>query len=203
MQLSSKLLEQAVQALGTLPGIGKKSALRLALHLLQQDKERVAEFCRCISTMRNELKFCTVCHNLSDTDICHICTAPARQNGVVCVVESIKEAMAIENTQHYNGRYHVLGGLISPIEGITPQQLYIDSLVQRVENGEITELIMALSPTIEGETTIYYIAHQLKDFKVKISTIARGVSFGSELEYADETTLGRSIMSRMPYKTEQ
>jgi recombination protein RecR len=200
MQLSSKLLEQAVESLHGLPGIGKKTALRLALHLLQQDKDRVLNFCNSISTMRQDVKFCSTCHNLSDSDICHICTSPARQNGVVCVVETIKEAMAIENTQHFNGRYHVLGGLISPIDGITPEQLQIDTLVERVKNGEINELVMAISPNIEGETTIYYIAHQLKDYDVKISTIARGVSFGADLEYADETTLGRSILSRVPYK---
>ena len=199
MQLSSKLLEQAVEAFSTLPGIGKKTALRLALHLLQQDKQRVDNFCHAITSMRSDIKFCKVCHNLSDYEICHICTAPARKNGVVCVVESIKEAMAIENTQHFNGTYHVLGGLISPLEGIGPHQLQIQSLVERVKSGEITELIMALSPTIEGETTIYYINNQIKDYEVKISTIARGVSFGSDLEYADETTLGRSIQSRLPY----
>lgn len=200
MQLSSKLLEQAVEAFNSLPGIGKKTALRLALHLLQQDKDRVLNFCNSINTMRQDVKFCSSCHNLSDSDICHICTSPARQNGVVCVVETIKEAMAIENTQHFNGRYHVLGGLVSPIDGITPEQLEISSLVERVKNGEINELVMAISPNIEGETTTYYIANQLKDYEVKISTIARGVSFGSDLEYADETTLGRSILSRVPYK---
>lgn len=200
MQLSSKLLEQAVEAFSSLPGIGKKTALRLALHLLQQDKQRVDNFTYALQTMRNEIKFCSVCHNLSDYEICHICTSPARKNGVVCVVESIKEAMAIENTQHFNGTYHVLGGLISPLEGIGPNQLQINSLVERVKNGEISELIMALSPTIEGETTIYYINNQIKNFEVKVSTIARGVSFGSDLEYADETTLGRSIQSRLPYQ---
>lgn len=198
MQLSSRLLEQAVAALNTLPSVGKKTALRLAMHLLQQDSSRVEDFCQSILAMRKGIKFCQKCHNISDDDICHICLSPSRQTGVVCVVESIKEAMAIENSQHYNGQYHVLGGLISPSEGISPNQLQLQSLFERVRTGGITELIMALSPTIEGETTIHYIAQHLRDMNIKISSIARGVSFGSELEYADEMTLGRSIIARTP-----
>lgn len=202
MHLSSKLLEQAVHAFTSLPGIGKKTALRLALHLLQQDKERVQDFCNALGQMRTHIQFCRTCHNLSDFETCDVCSSTTRDKGMVCVVESIREAMAIENTQHYNGVYHVLGGLISPLDGITPQMLHIDSLVARVQTGEVRELIMALSPTIEGETTIFYINKQLESINadVQISSIARGVSFGGELEYADELTLGRSIVSRVPYK---
>jgi len=200
MNISSKLLENAVNALATLPGIGKKTALRLALNLLQSDKQAVEEFCQAISDMRKNIKFCQKCHNLADADLCSVCLSPKREHSLVCVVESIKDAMAIENTQHYNGAYHILGGIISPIEGIGPNDLNVQTLVERVRSGEVKELVMALSPTIEGDTTIYYISKQLKDFDIKISTIARGVSFGGELEYADELTLGRSIVSRIPYK---
>ena len=202
MNISSKLLENAVNALATLPGIGKKSALRLALHLLQRDKESVQSFCAAISNMRNNILFCKKCHNLSDADLCSVCASHRREQSLVCVVESIKDAMAIENTQQYNGTYHILGGIISPIEGIGPNDLNIQSLVQRVESGELKEIVMALSPSIEGDTTIFYISKLLKDADVKISTIARGVSFGGELEYTDELTLGRSIVSRIPYKNE-
>jgi recombination protein RecR len=202
MNISSKLLENAVNALATLPGIGKKSALRLALHLLQRDKESVQSFCAAISNMRNNILFCKKCHNLSDADLCSVCASHRREQSLVCVVESIKDAMAIENTQQYNGTYHILGGIISPIEGIGPNDLNIQSLVQRVESGEVKEIVMALSPSIEGDTTIFYISKLLKDADVKISTIARGVSFGGELEYTDELTLGRSIVSRIPYKNE-
>jgi recombination protein RecR len=200
MNISSKLLSNAVDAFSSLPGIGKKSALRLALHILQQDKERVNDFCKAVQTMRADLRYCKVCHNLSDADICSICTSPSRQKNVICVVESIREAMAIENTQQFNGVYHVLGGLISPMEGISPNMLEIESLVERVKNQPNCELIMALSPTIEGETTIFYLNKQLEGLGANISTIARGVSFGGELEYADELTLGRSIVARIPYK---
>jgi recombination protein RecR len=200
MQVSSKLLEQAIQAFSSLPGIGKKTALRLSLHLLQQDKNRVNDFCSAISGMRAQIQFCQTCHNLSDSETCIVCASPARDKSTVCVVESIREAMAIENTQHYNGVYHVLGGLISPLDGISPQMLTIEHLVARAQEGEIKELIMALSPTIEGETTIYYIHNQIQHLPIKVSSIARGVAFGGELEYADEITLGRSISSRVPYK---
>jgi len=200
MNISSKFLENAVDALATLPGIGKKTALRLALHLLNTDAQDVEEFSKAISDMRKHIKFCTKCHNIADDELCNICLSHKRDQSVVCVVEGIKDAIAIENTQHYTGTYHILGGIISPIEGIGPNELNIVSLVERIKSGEVKELIMALSPTIEGDTTIYYIAKQIKDYTVNISTIARGVSFGGELEYADELTLGRSIVSRTPYK---
>lgn len=200
MNLSSKLLENTVEAFSSLPGIGKKTALRLALHLLQTESEEVTIFCDAIVNMKKHIQFCKTCHNIADDTTCSICLAPKRDKKVVCVVEGIKEVMAIENTQQFNGVYHVLGGVIAPIEGIGPNDLNIDSLIDRVQNQEVNELIMAISPTIEGETTIFYISKQLKDHPVKISTIARGVSFGGELEYADELTLGRSIVSRVTYK---
>lgn len=201
MNLSSKLLENAVEAFATLPGIGKKTALRLALHLLQAEPTAVQQFNEAIAKMKQHIKFCSVCHNLSDEDLCSICTSPKRDRSTICVVESIKEVMAIENTQQFHGVYHVLGGVISPIEGIGPNDLTISDLVQRVKEGAVKELIMAISPTIEGETTIFYISKQLQDEEqINISTIARGVSFGGELEYADELTLGRSILSRVQYK---
>lgn len=202
MNISSKLLENAVDALASLPGIGKKTALRLALHLLQSDLEDVEAMSNALTDMRKQIKFCKTCHNISDDVICNVCASPKRDQSTLCVVESIREAMAIENTQHYNGSYHVLGGIISPIEGIGPNDLQIETLVNRVKEGTVKELIMALSPTIEGDTTIYYITKQLKDHEVNISTIARGVAFGGDLEYADELTLGRSIVSRIPYKND-
>ncbi len=202
MNISSKLLENAVEALASMPGIGKKTALRLALHLLQSEQEDVEAMSNALVDMRKNIKFCKICHNISDDEICNVCKSPKRDQSTVCVVESIREAMAIENTQHYNGTYHVLGGIISPIEGIGPNDLHIDSLVKRVKEGVVKELIMALSPTIEGDTTIYYITKQLKGMEVNISTIARGVAFGGDLEYADELTLGRSIVSRIPYKND-
>lgn len=200
MNLSSKLLENTVEVFATLPGIGKKTALRLALHLLQTEDTEVSEFCETILKMKKHIQFCTSCHNIADEDTCSICLSPKRDKTTICVVESIKEVMAIENTEQFNGVYHVLGGVISPIEGIGPNQLNIDSLLDRIEKEQTKELIMAISPTIEGETTIFYISKQLKESSVKISTIARGVSFGGELEYADELTLGRSILSRVTYK---
>lgn len=200
MNLSSKLLENTVEVFATLPGIGKKTALRLALHLLQTESTEVSAFCDAILKMKKHIQFCTTCHNISDDETCSICLSPKRDKTTICVVESIKEVMAIENTQQFNGVYHVLGGVISPIEGIGPNQLNIDSLLDRIEKEQTKELIMAISPTIEGETTIFYISKQLKESSVKISTIARGVSFGGELEYADELTLGRSILSRVAYK---
>ena len=200
MNLSAKLLENTVRAFASLPGIGKKTALRLALHLLQADAEEVTDFCTAIVEMKKNIQFCQSCHNISDDNICSICAAPKRNSSTICVVEGIKDLMAIENTQQFNGVYHVLGGIISPIEGVGPNDLQINSLVQRIEKGGVKELIMAISPTIEGETTIFYISKQLQDYPVNITTIARGVSFGGELEYADELTLGRSIMSRIPYK---
>jgi recombination protein RecR len=199
MNLSSKLLEDTVNAFASLPGIGKKTALRLALHLLQTPTDEVTDFCEAIINMKSHIKFCNTCHNIADDKTCSICLSPKRNKEIICVVESIKEIMAIENTGQFFGVYHVLGGIISPIEGIGPDHLNIDSLIDRVNQGAIKELIMAISPTIEGETTIFYIAKQLKDHDVQISTIARGVSFGGELEYADEFTLGRSIVSRVDY----
>jgi recombination protein RecR len=199
MNLSSKLLENTVNAFSRLPGIGKKTALRLALHLLQTDTDEIADFCEAIIKMKENIQFCKHCHNISDDVSCNICLSPKRNQSIICVVESIKEIMAIENTGQYNGLYHVLGGIISPIEGIGPETLNIDSLVKRIETGTVKELIMAISPTIEGDTTIFYISKQLQNYPVNISTIARGVSFGGDLEYADEFTLGRSIVSRIKY----
>jgi recombination protein RecR len=200
MRFSSKLIEEAVEAFATLPGIGKKSALRMVLHLLNQSVEQTEYFANALVKMRENIKFCGVCHNISDAQICDICNDAYRDKSVVCVVESIRDVMAIEDTAQYRGQYHVLGGVISPIEGIGPQELNIDSLVMRADHEEVKEIIMAISPTIEGETTIYYISKKLADKTVKVSTIARGVSFGGELEYADEVTLGRSILSRVPYQ---
>lgn len=195
-------MEEAVKALSTLPGVGKKTALRLALHLIHQPDEQVETFSRAILNMRKNIKHCQICFNLSDDAICSICNDKSRMKKIICVVESVRDVMAIEDTNQYRGTYHVLGGIISPLEGIGPSALNIDSLVQRVENEEVDEIIMAISPTIEGETTLFYISRQLQSFKVKITTIARGVAFGGELEYADELTLGRSIISRVPYSSD-
>ncbi|PKP35096.1 MAG: recombination protein RecR [Bacteroidetes bacterium HGW-Bacteroidetes-17] len=196
---SSKLLEDAVNEFAKLPGIGRKSALRLALHLLKQQTDDVEQFGKSIIKMRNEMKQCAVCHNISDVDTCEICANPKRDRSIVCVVEDIRDVMAIENTSQFVGLYHVLGGIISPMEGIGPDDLQIGSLVSRVQSGEIKEVIMALSTTIEGDTTNFYIFKRLKDTNIKITTIARGISIGDELEYADEITLGRSILNRTPY----
>lgn len=200
MNFSSKLIEEAVQAFASLPGIGKKTALRLVLHLTQQSPEHTEEFAEAILKMRKGIKECERCHNISDQQVCAICLDTQRDHTTICVVESIRDIMAIESTGQYRGLYHVLGGVISPIEGIGPSQLNIDTLAARVEKGAIKEMIMAISPTIEGDTTIFYIAKKLKGSPVNISTIARGISFGGELEYADELTLGRSIATRTPYK---
>jgi recombination protein RecR len=200
MNLSSKLLENAVEAFATLPGIGKKTALRLALHLLQGEDLAVAQFSEALLKMKQHIQFCNICHNIADEETCSICQSHKRDKSVICVVESIKEVMAIENTQQFHGVYHVLGGVIAPIEGVGPDDLTIKDLILRIQNGGVKELIMAISPTIEGETTIFYLSKQLEEHPVKISTIARGVSFGGELEYADELTLGRSILSRVRYK---
>lgn len=200
MNFSSKLIEEAVLAFTSLPGIGKKSALRLVLHLMKQDKEVSESFAEAIVKMRKNIQYCKTCHNLSDSAICNICQDKRRDPQVICVVESIRDIMAIEDTGQYRGSYHVLGGVINPIEGIAPQQLNIDSLLQRISTSEVKEIIMAISPTIEGDTTIFYISKQLKNSAVKMSTIARGISFGGELEYADELTLGRSIVARTPYR---
>lgn len=197
----SKLLETAVNEFSKLPGIGRKSALRLVLHLLRQDVESVNFFGNSIIQLRNEIKHCKVCHNISDTDTCHICTNQTRNRSVICVVENIRDVMSVENTQQFNGLYHVLGGIISPMDGIGPAELEIDSLVRRIDEGEIIEVILALSTTMEGDTTNFYIYRKLKDKPVKITTLARGVSVGDELEYTDEVTLGRSLMHRVPYES--
>jgi len=198
MQLPSSLLENAVNAFASLPGIGKKTALRLVLHLLKQEEGQVAQFSETIAKMRKDIRFCTRCHNLSDHDLCAICENKLRNQRLVCVVESIKDVIAIENTQQFSGLYHVLGGVISPLDGVGPDSLTIDSLVSRVEREAIEELVFALNPNIQGDTTIFYIQKKLQQLPCKITTISRGVAFGGELEYADEMTLGRSMMNRLP-----
>lgn len=196
----SKLLENAVNEFAKLPGIGKKTALRLVLHLLKKDIEDVQRFSRALTQLREEVKHCRICQNISDSDICNICSNPSRDHRLVCVVENIRDVMSIENTQQYRGVYHVLGGIISPMDGIGPSDLEIDSLLRRVENGEIYEVIFALSTTMEGDSTNFYIFKKIKDQKVKITTLARGVSIGDEIEYTDEVTLGRSIVNRMLFE---
>jgi recombination protein RecR len=197
---SSKLIEDAVNAFASLPGIGRKTALRLVLHLVKQPNENTEGFAQALLKMRSGIKTCGTCHNISDADLCSVCLDMRRERSTVMVVEGIRDVMAIEETGQFRGLYHVLGGVIAPIEGIGPQDLNIDSLMDRVSQGEIKEIIMAISPTIEGETTIYYISKKLSLHDAKITTLARGISFGGELEYADEVTLGRSIASRVPYK---
>ena len=199
MKFSSKLIEDAVDAFSMLPSVGKKSALRLVLHMVNQDPDFTKEFTAALNELRTKIKECKECHNLSDEDLCNICQDPHRTKNTLCVVESIRDVMAIEETGQFSGRYHVLGGVISPLEGIGLDQLNIDSLVNRVREKEIEELIMAISPTIDGDTTIYYITKKVESLPVKVSTLARGISFGGELEYADGLTLGRSITSRLPY----
>jgi len=200
MKYSSKLIADAVAEFSKLPGIGEKTSLRLVLHLLKQDSNKVVHFSDTISKMRNEIKFCSNCHNISDHELCDVCSNNMRDHSIVCIVESIRDVIAIENTNVFRGTYHVLGGLISPIDGIGPDKLNIDSLVKRVQSGIVKEVIMALSTTIEGDTTIFYVSKKLKDFPVKITSIARGISFGGELEYTDELTLARSIATRLPYE---
>lgn len=203
MNFSSKLIEEAVDAFASLPGIGRKTALRLVLHLIRQAPEQSEQFAEAVVRLRRNIKSCEQCHNLSDERVCAICADSRRDRSVICVVEGIRDVMAIEDTGQYRGLYHVLGGVISPIEGIGPAELNIDSLLQRLQEREIREIIMAISPTIEGETTIFYLSKRLREHDVRISTIARGVSFGGELEYADELTLGRSIVARVPYRTKE
>jgi recombination protein RecR len=198
MQLPSSLLENAVNEFSKLPGIGKKTALRLVLHLLKQDAGEVQHFGETISRMRNHIKFCQRCSNISDADICSICANSSRNQQVICVVENIRDVIAIESTQQFNGTYHVLGGIISPLDGIGPAQLNIEGLVQRIQKEDTEELIFALNPNIQGDTTIYYIQKKLHQSTCKITTIARGIAFGGELEYADEMTLARSISNRLP-----
>lgn len=201
MVFSSKLIEGAVQEFSQLPGIGKKTALRMVLHLLKMEKQDVTRFSEAISTMREQIKFCSQCHNVSDSDVCAICSNPSRNASIICVVETIRDVIAIENTQQYNGLYHVLGGVISPLDGVGPEELQIASLQERLQNGQVQEVIMAISPTIEGDTTIYFISRKLKEMAVRITTIARGIAFGGELEYADEMTLARSLVHRLPIET--
>ena len=198
MSFSSTLLENAVNEFAKLPGIGKKTALRLALHLIKQPEAEAKIFGATIVKMRQEIMFCKRCHNISDTEICHICNNPMRQQQHICVVETIRDVLAIENTQQFNGLYHVLGGIISPLDGIGPHQLTIDPLIERLSKENTQELIFALNPNIQGDTTIYYITKKLNGSPVKITTIARGIAFGGELEYADEITLGKSISNRIP-----
>ena len=200
MNFSSKLLEDAVNEFSKLPGVGQKTALRLVLHLLNKDEEEVSHFGNSIIRLRKEIKHCTVCHNISDNQLCEICAAPKREKEVICVVEDTRDVMAIENTSQYFGVYHVLGGMISPMDGIGPSDLFIDSLVQRVATTPVKEVILALSATMEGDTTLFYLYKRLKAFQIPITTIARGIAFGGELEYADEITLGRSIVTRVPYE---
>ncbi len=201
MQFSSSLLEKAVNEFAKLPGIGKKTALRLVLHLLKQDSKEVGQFSEVIARMRSEIKFCQRCYNVADGDICSICSNSSRKQEVICVVESIRDVIAIESTQQFNGTYHVLNGVISPLDGIGPDQLNIDSLVHRIEKEKTEELIFALNPNIQGDTTIYYIQKKLQPTGIRITTIARGIAFGGELEYADEMTLARSLQNRLPVES--
>ena len=198
MVFSSSLLENAVNEFANLPGIGKKTALRLVLHLIKQDAQEVEHFSQTIARMRAEIRFCKRCFNISDAELCNICSNKLRGNDTICVVENIRDVIAIESTQQFNGVYHVLGGIISPLDGVGPDQLTIDALVERIKAEQIKEIIFALNPNIQGDTTIYYIGRKLKDIPVKITTIARGIAFGGELEYADEMTLAKSISNRIP-----
>jgi recombination protein RecR len=198
MQFSSSLLENAVNEFARLPGIGKKTALRLVLHLLKRDTKEVGQFSEVIARMRSEIKFCQRCFNVADADICSICSNSLRKQEIICVVESIRDVIAIESTQQFNGTYHVLNGVISPLDGIGPDQLNIESLINRVEKEKTAELIFALNPNIQGDTTIYYIQKKLPSTGIRITTIARGIAFGGELEYADEMTLARSLQNRLP-----
>lgn len=195
----STLLQNAVNEFAKLPGIGKKSALRLVLHLLRQDEEKVTIFTDTILKLRQEVKYCNICNNISDIDVCEICSDSSRNSSLICVVENVKEVMAVEKTDQFRGLYHVLGGIISPIDGIGPSDLEIGSLVDRVKSGEVKEIILALSATMEGDTTNFYIFRKLQSYNIKVSIIARGVSIGDEIEYADEVTLGRSILNRTPF----
>ena len=200
MEFSSKLLEQAVYEMSQLPGIGKRTALRLVLHLLRQSESQTQMLAQALLKLRTEIKFCKNCHNISDVEICEICANPNRDASIVCVVEDVRDVMAIENTSQYRGQYHVLGGKISPLDGIGPQDLTIYSLIEKVKSGSVDEVIFALSSTMEGDTTNFYIFRQLEEFSIKTSTIARGIAVGDELEFADEVTLGRSILNRIPFE---
>ena len=200
MEFSSKLLEKAVNEMAQLPGIGKRTALRLVLDLLKQPSEQTHFLSQALTSMRDEIKFCKNCHNISDVDVCEICSNASRNHKIICVVGDVRDVMAIENTNQFKGIYHVLGGKISPIDGVGPSQLNINSLVEKVKSGSIEEIIFALSSTMEGDTTNFYIFKQIKEYNIKTSTIARGIAVGDELEYADEVTLGRSILQRIPFE---
>lgn len=200
MEFSSKLLENAVYEMSQLPGIGKRTALRLVLHLLRQPEEHTEHLTKALNKLRGEVNFCENCHNISDTKLCEICANPSRDASTVCVVEDVRDVMAIENTSQYRGQYHVLGGKISPLDGIGPQDLTIGNLVDKVKKGVVEEIIFALSSTMEGDTTNFYIYRQVEAYEIKTSTIARGIAVGDELEYADEVTLGRSILNRIPFE---
>lgn len=200
MEFSSKLLERAVAEVSQLPGIGKRTALRLVLHLLRQPSEQTGFLAEALLALRNDIRYCQSCHNISDTEVCEICANPARNKQVICVVEDVRDVMAIENTRQFRGIYHVLGGKISPIDGVGPGQLNIASLVEKAKSGQVQELIFALNPTMEGDTTNFYIYRQIQDTGVTVSAIARGIAVGDELEYADEVTLGRSILQRVPFE---
>ena len=198
-QYPSILLDKAVGEVAKLPGIGRKTALRLVLHMLRQTDEDVMTFADALSRLKREVKYCKVCHNISDTDVCSICSDSRRDGSVICVVENVQDVMAVENTQQFHGLYHVLGGVISPMDGVGPADLEIDSLVERVSQGGVKEVILALSSTMEGDTTNFFISRKLAQYPVKLSVIARGISVGDELEYTDEVTLGRSILNRTPF----
>ena len=200
MKFSSKLIQDAVEQFTKLPGIGRRSAMRLALYLLKMDKDEVQSFGKAFIDLRDKINYCQECHNISDMDICELCSNASRESSILCVVEDIRDVIAIENTHQFKGKYHVLGGIISPMDGVGPADLNIESLVTKVAQGNIKEIIMALSTTMEGDTTNFYIFKQLKEYNIKMSVIARGISVGDELEYADEVTLGRSIVNRTPYE---
>lgn len=200
MELPSKLVENAVNEMAQLPGIGKRTALRLVLHLLKQPFEQTEALTVALASMRKDIQFCSICHTISDAEVCAICSNPSRDKSIICVVEDVRDVMAIENTNMFKGVYHVLGGKISPIEGIGPSQLKIASLVEKIRHGTISEIIFALSSTMEGDTTNFYIYKQIKEYHIKTSTIARGIAVGDELEYADEVTLGRSLLNRIPFE---
>lgn len=199
LEFSSKIIEQAVDAFAQLPGVGKKTALRFVLHVIKQDRQQSDSLSKLISQLKTDLKFCAKCHNISEQDVCEICSNPARDETVVCVVQDYRDILAIENTGLYKGHYHVLGGLISPLEGITPSGLNIETLIEKLSSNAVTEIILALNATMEGETTSFYIFRKIAPFNIKLSAIARGIAVGDELEYADEVTLGRSIVNRIPF----
>lgn len=201
MDLSSKLLNEAVDQLSSLPGIGRRTALRLALHLVKNSEDEINAFTSAFTNLKKHLKNCSSCYNISDTEICEICSNPNRDHNTICVVEDIRDVMAIENTMQYKGIYHVLGGVISPIDGVGPNDLETNSLIEKAQNGEIKEIILALSTTMEGDTTNFYLYRKLANCDVSLSTLSRGVAIGDEIQYADEVTLGRSIVNRMPYES--